>query len=47
MAAPGWKTQLAQNEWVDLVLAGDQFAAYVADENVRVAKVLAGLGLVK
>ena len=47
VAAPGWKTQLAQNEWVDLVLAGDQFAAYVADENVRVAKVLAGLGLVK
>ena len=47
VAAPGWKTQLQQNQWVDLYLAGDAFAAYVADENARVAKVLTGLGLIK
>ena len=47
VAAPGWKTQLAQNQWVDLVMTGDEFAAYVADEDRRIAKVLAGLGLIQ
>lgn len=42
-----WKAELAKNQWVDLYLAGDDFAKYVADENGRVAKVLASLGLLK
>jgi putative tricarboxylic transport membrane protein len=45
--SPGWKGQLASNQWVDLFLAGDAFAAYVAEENTRVAKVLTSLGLIK
>lgn len=45
--SPGWKAELAKNQWVDLYLAGDEFAKYIADENARVAKVLGSLGLLK
>ena len=45
--SPGWKAELAKNQWVDLYLAGDDFAKYIADENGRVAKVLGSLGLLK
>jgi putative tricarboxylic transport membrane protein len=42
-----WKTILADKKWTDLYLAGDEFAALVADENTRTTEILKGIGLVQ
>ena len=42
-----WKAAMAQNSWVDLFLAGDEFGAWLDEENERVAGVLRDLGLSK
>ena len=47
VATPQWKKQLETNGWVDLYLAGDKFTAYIAEENVRMEKVLTAMGLIK
>jgi putative tricarboxylic transport membrane protein len=41
----GWKKVLADKNWTDLYLAGDDFAKLVEEENARVTEVLKGIGL--
>lgn len=41
----GWKKVLAEKNWTDLYLPGDQFAALIATENARVAEILKTIGL--
>lgn len=40
-----WKEALATNGWVDIYLAGDEFASWLIEENTRVEGVLDDLGL--
>jgi putative tricarboxylic transport membrane protein len=40
-----WKKLVAQREWVDLYMPADAFAAFVKDEQTRVAALLKDLGL--
>ncbi|GAA2114477.1 Bug family tripartite tricarboxylate transporter substrate binding protein [Actinomadura alba] len=40
-----WKDALARNGWTDAYLEGDQFGAFVQQENTRVGSVLKDLGL--
>jgi putative tricarboxylic transport membrane protein len=40
-----WKAALEQNNWIDAYLPADQFAAFLQQENERVASVLRELGL--
>jgi putative tricarboxylic transport membrane protein len=40
-----WKDALARNGWTDAYLEGDQFGAFVKQENTRVGSVLKDLGL--
>lgn len=42
-----WKDTLAKNSWGDQFLAGDDFAAWLDEENTRVRGVLENLGLAK
>jgi putative tricarboxylic transport membrane protein len=42
-----WKDILKQKGWDDAYLAGDGFAKFLKDEQVRVQKVLSSVGLVK
>ncbi len=42
----GWKKMLTDKGWMDLYMSGDEFAAYLADENKRVTEILKTLGLV-
>jgi putative tricarboxylic transport membrane protein len=42
----GWKKTLADKGWMDLYMSGDEFAAYLAEENKRVSEILKTLGLV-
>jgi putative tricarboxylic transport membrane protein len=42
-----WKTVLKQKGWDDAYLAGDEFAAFLKQEQTRVAAVLKSVGLVK
>ena len=42
-----WKTVLKQKGWDDAYLAGDDFAAFLKQEQTRVAAVLKSVGLVK
>ena len=42
-----WKKVLADRGWTDLYLAGDDFAALIADEATRTREVLQTIGLVK
>jgi putative tricarboxylic transport membrane protein len=42
----GWKKVLADKDWMDLYMSGDEFAKYLADENARVSAILKTLGLV-
>jgi putative tricarboxylic transport membrane protein len=39
-----WLAQLRDNGWTDDLLAGSEFAVFLADERDRVAHVLAALG---
>ncbi|MEP6648540.1 MAG: tripartite tricarboxylate transporter substrate-binding protein [Lapillicoccus sp.] len=43
----GWKSALSSNKWNDNYLSGDQFAAWLKEENTRVTTVLTDLGLAK
>jgi putative tricarboxylic transport membrane protein len=43
----GWKKTLTDKKWLDLYLAGDEFAKFVADENARVTDTLKQIGLVQ
>jgi putative tricarboxylic transport membrane protein len=42
----GWKKVLADKQWMDLYMSGDDFAKFLADENARVTAILKTLGLV-
>jgi putative tricarboxylic transport membrane protein len=42
----GWKKVLADKDWMDLYMSGDEFTKYLADENARVSAILKTLGLV-
>lgn len=42
-----WKDTLAKNAWIDLFLAGDDFEAWLTEENTRVQGVLESLGQAK
>ena len=43
----GWKKTLTDKKWLDLYLAGDEFAKFVTDENARVTDTLKQIGLVQ
>jgi putative tricarboxylic transport membrane protein len=43
----GWKKVLADKQWMDLYLAGDEFANYLKQENERITATLKQIGLVK
>ena len=42
----GWKKVLAEKDWMDLYMPGDEFSKYLASENARVTDILKKLGLV-
>ncbi|HEX6119808.1 MAG TPA: tripartite tricarboxylate transporter substrate binding protein [Dongiaceae bacterium] len=42
----GWKKVLADKDWMDLYMPGDEFSKYLVNENVRVTDILKKLGLV-
>jgi len=46
-ASGQWKKALDDHGWTDAYLAGDDFAKFLQEENVRQEKVLKDLGLVK
>ena len=41
-----WAEQVETNQWLDIFLAGDEFDAWLDEENTRVESVLTDLGLV-
>lgn len=43
----GWKKTLTDKKWLDLYLAGDDFAKFLAEENTRVTATLKQIGLVQ
>ena len=43
----GWKKVLADKNWTDLYLAGDEFAKLLEAENARVTEILKTIGLVQ
>jgi putative tricarboxylic transport membrane protein len=45
--SPAWKDILKQKGWIDAYLPGDAFAAFLKQEQTRVAAVLKSVGLVK
>lgn len=45
--SPQWQDVLKQKDWDDAFLPGDQFAAFLKDEQTRVRAVLTEIGLVK
>ena len=45
--SPAWAEVLKQKGWDDAYLPGDEFAAYLKQEQTRVADVLKTIGLVK
>jgi putative tricarboxylic transport membrane protein len=45
--SPSWKATLAKNEWVDMLMTGDEFKNYVEAEQKTVFKLVNDLGLVK
>jgi putative tricarboxylic transport membrane protein len=42
-----WKKTLADKNWTDLYLSGDEFAQLLKAENARVTDILKGIGLVQ
>ena len=42
-----WKKTLSDKGWMDLYLSGDAFAAYLKEENARIADTLKSIGLVQ
>lgn len=45
--SPQWKAILEKNDWVDLYMPGDQFAAYLKSEDERITGILKTIGLAK
>lgn len=45
--SPAWKAQLERNGWTDTYLSGEQFDAFLANEQVRVRRLLKDIGLVR
>ena len=43
----GWKKVLAQKNWTNLYLAGDDFTKLLEQENARVTEILKTIGLVQ
>ena len=43
----GWKKTLTDKKWLDLYLAGDDFAKFLTEENTRVTATLKSIGLVQ
>ncbi|HEY4134456.1 MAG TPA: tripartite tricarboxylate transporter substrate-binding protein [Alphaproteobacteria bacterium] len=44
---PQWKAILEKNDWTDLYMPGDQFAAYMKAEDARTTDILKTIGLAK
>lgn len=42
-----WQEQLKKNDWTDLYMSGEQFAAYLKQEDLRTTEILKSIGLVK
>jgi putative tricarboxylic transport membrane protein len=42
-----WQEALKKNDWADLYLAGDEFAAFLKEEDKRVTEILKSIGLAK
>ena len=42
-----WKKTLSDKGWMDLYLSGGDFAAFLKEENARVADTLKSIGLVQ
>lgn len=47
VASDQWAAALAQNNWTDAYIGGDDFAAYLGNELERVSEVLVSIGLVE
>ena len=45
--SPQWKAILEKNDWVDLYMPGDKFAAYLKSEDERITGILKTIGLAK
>jgi putative tricarboxylic transport membrane protein len=45
--SPQWERALEQNGWSDFFKTGDEFAAFIEEEDERSAQILEDLGLVK
>jgi len=45
--SPAWQEVLKQKGWDDAYMSGDEFAAFLREENARVREVLTSIGLVK
>lgn len=41
----GWQDELKKRDWLGILLTGDEFKAYVAQETDRITGILSGLGL--
>src|SRR5215218_1520786 len=44
---PEWQETLEANDWTDFLQTGDEFAAYLDEENERVAAILSEMGLAR
>jgi len=42
-----WQKTLADRNWLDLYMSGDEFAAFLAEENQRITQTLTAIGLVQ
>lgn len=47
VSSDAWAAALAQNQWTDAYMGGDEFAAYLGNEMERVEEVLISIGLVE
>ena len=47
VASEGWQAALETNGWTEFVQTGDEFAAFLTEEDERVAEVLREIGLVE
>ncbi|TDO86061.1 putative tricarboxylic transport membrane protein [Enemella evansiae] len=45
IATPAWRSAVERNRWKDSYLSGDQFGAFLADEQARIDGLLRDLGL--
>lgn len=44
-ASDAWKTEAANHGWTEILLTGDDFDKFLADENTRIEEILKELGL--